>query len=95
MPAKIKAISYSQRYIGDHQIDAQEALVECELIRLELQMSMSSTGEVFEFRDQLHIIKQSLKSAREDLHMLPVGRKWLWQRLRIMIYEWSIQDRFK
>jgi len=95
MRAKTNSISYSSRVIGDHQIDVQEDLVECELIRLDLQMSPSSTGEVFAFRDELKVLKHSLQAAREDLHELPVGRKWPWQRLWIRLYKWSVQDRFK
>jgi len=92
---KVKPISYSERFIADHQIDVQVDLVECEQIRLDMQMSMSSTPQVWAFKDQLGVIKRSLKAAREDLHEFPVGRKWPWQRLRIAIYKWSVRDRFK
>jgi len=92
---RTKPISYSERFIADHQIDVQEALIECELMRLDMQMSMSSTGEVWAFKEGLNLIRRSLKAAREDLHQLSVGRKWPWQRLRIAIYKWSVQERFK
>ena len=91
----IRPISYSERFISDHQLDVQEALVDLELIRLDIQMTEYSTAEVWRFKDELKVIKKGIKIAREDLHLFPVGRKWLWQRLRIRLYQWSVQGRFE
>ena len=90
-----KPISYSERFVSDHQLDAQEALVDVELLRLDITMTEYSSAEVWKFKEELKAIKKGVKVARDDLHLLPVGRKWLWQRLRIWIYEWSVQGRFE
>jgi len=90
-----KPITASDRFVSDRQLDAQEALIDIEIIRLEMQMSGQSTEEVWVFKGQLTAIKKGIMDARKALHLLPVKRKKLWDRLRIRIYLWSIQDRFK
>ena len=90
-----RSISNSERFISDHQLDAQEALIDVELIRLDIQMTEYSSAEVWKFKDELRAIKKGIKIARKDLHLLPVGRKWLWQRLRIWVYEWSVRGRYE
>jgi len=90
-----EGISSSERFISDHQLDAQEKIVDLELVRLDLQMSELSSDEVWKFKDGLNRIKYGIKEMRRDLHLLPVKRKRLWDRLRIRVYSWSVQDRFE
>lgn len=91
----IKTISCSERFIADHQLDAQEAVIDAELLRLDLQMSAYSSEEVWKFKDELRSIKKGIGIARNDLHQFSVRRKWLWQRLRIWIYKWAIRGRIE
>lgn len=88
-------ISASERFISDHQLDAQEKIIDLEIIRLDLQMTPQSTEEVWRFRDGLQRIKHGIKEMRQDLHQLPVNRKRLWDRLRIRVYSWSVRERFE
>ena len=88
-------ISASERFISDHQLDAQETLIDLEIIRLEIQMSPNSTDEVWKFKDGLHLIKRGIHTTRQDLHLLPVKKKRLWDRLRIRVYLWSVRGRFE
>jgi len=90
-----EGISASERFISDHQLDAQEKIVDLELLRLEIEMGPDSSEKVWQFRDQLKHIKRGIKVTRQDLHQVPVRRKWLWQRLRIWVYEWSVRGRFE
>lgn len=91
----LNRISASERYISDHQLDAQEALVNTELIRLDLQMSPQSREEVWEFRGNLQAIRKGIQAARKELHQYEVKRKGAWDRLKIKVYEWAIRDRLK
>jgi len=88
-------ISATQRAVSDHQLDAQERLIDLELTRAELEISPYSTGEAFAMRDALKEIKRSIQGAREDLHELPVRWKTPWDMIKIRLYHWAVQDRFK
>jgi len=90
-----KGITASERFISDHQLDAQEKIIDLEIIRLEMQMGAESTEEVWKFKDGLGRIKYGIKEMRRDLHLLPVKRKRLWDRLRIRVYSWSVRERFE
>jgi len=91
----VKSITATDRFVSDHQLDAQEALVDIEIIRLDMQMSGQSTDEVWAFKGQLNAIKKGIRDARRELHDLPVKRKGIWDRLRIRVYLWAVQGRFE
>lgn len=90
-----KGISASERFISDHQLDAQEKIIDLELIRLEIQMGPESSEKVWKLKEGLQRIKQGIILTRQDLHLLPVRRKRLWDRLRIRVYTWAVRGRFE
>jgi len=88
-------IPYSTRFISDHQIDAQEALIDIELMRMEMMLSPYSSGETFRMKEELGVIKRSIMEAREELHLVEVKRWTPWDWVKIKVYLWAVRGRFQ
>lgn len=89
------ALPYSDRYIQDHQLDAQEAVLDAEILRAKLELNEHSAPKAWAFLEELKTLKQGIGVVRRELHDLPVKRKTLWDRVRIRFYIWAVGDRFQ
>lgn len=88
-------ISVADRYIQDHQLDKQETLVDRELLRLDIQVHELSSAAFYRFREELRLIKRSIKETRKELHLIPVRRRTPWDYLKIKLYNWAVRGRIE
>lgn len=88
-------ISTAERFVQDHQLDAQEKVLDAEILRVELELNTETKAETWRLLDELKLLRRSVQLTRRELHLIPVKRKRLRDRLKIKLYLWAVADRLK
>lgn len=91
----MKAERAYRRYIQEHQLAAQEKILDAEILRIEINLDQVVNEKTFRLLRELKILKESIQAAKKDLLEIPVARKKIWDRLVIKVYDWAVSDRLK
>lgn len=91
-PVKITATA---RAVGDHQLDVQEQLIDVEILRLKLNLNAYSSEQTWRMLEEMRNLKEGIRLARREFHLIPTKRRTLWDRAKIAVYHWAVRDRFK